>query len=80
MSETVATKSIFKSKTFWLNAAMIVVYMLTAALDVDFVKQNPQAVLIIGMVVNSLNIAIRSFTERPVSVGGGDVRVLKEKK
>jgi uncharacterized membrane protein len=80
MNEMVSTKSIFRSKTFWLNAAMIVVYCLTGLLDIDAVKQNPNAVLIIGMGVNFLNIIIRTFTERPVSVGGGDVRVLKEKK
>lgn len=80
MNEMVVTKSIFKSKTFWLNLAMVIMYGLTLTTDIDAVKNNPNAVLIIGMMVNFLNIIIRTLTDRPVSVGGGDVRVLKEKK
>lgn len=78
--ETVATKSIFSSKTFWVNALMIVVYVLTASMDVDIVKNNPTAVLVIGMIVNVINMALRAVTDRPVSIGGGDVRTLRSKK
>jgi hypothetical protein len=79
MPETVTTKSFFKSRTFWINLAMIVAYVLTALLDNNLVKQYPQAVLVIGMLVNVINMALRAVTTRPVSMGGGDVRTLRSR-
>lgn len=77
--DTVSTKSVFASRTLWVNIAMIVVYALTLSLDVDVVKNNPQATLIVGMVVNLINMVLRTLTDRPVSVTGGDIRTLKRK-
>lgn len=70
----VTSKSIFQSKTLWINTAMIIAYILTALLDADLVKQYPNAVLVIGMLVNVINMGLRSVTTRPVSMSGGDVK------
>lgn len=76
MSQTmlVPTKSIFTSRTFWINAISFVALLLTALLDTDLVKQHPDVILYIGMVLNAINIWLRKNTSQPVTIAGNDVK------
>ena len=53
------SKSIFKSKTFWVN-------VLSAGLELTQVLPIPPGTLL--LVTNALNIALRVITEEPVHV------------
>lgn len=80
MSEQVATKSLFASKTFWYNLLMAVALLLTGLLDSDLIKHNPQLVYWFGFAVTIVNIILRRLTDRPVSLGGGgDIRQLRSR-
>lgn len=81
MSQTmlVPTKSIFASRTFWVNAVSLVALAATAILDSDIVKQYPTAVLAIGMVINAVNIWLRKQSTQPVTLAGNDVKSVQLK-
>lgn len=68
VSDPVEIKSIFASKTFWLNAITTAVTVTGALLDLPYVKANPQVVLYLGAAVSILNILARIITVGPVAL------------
>lgn len=60
-------KSIWTSKTFWVNAVTFLVALVTLVAGQDWVANYPQVVAILGMVSGVLNVILRSITSVPVS-------------
>lgn len=60
----VDTKPWWSSKTLWLNAISFAIVVITAAVDTDLVKQNPELVLSFMALVNVLNAVLRFFTNK----------------
>ena len=56
-------KSIFASKTFWVNALTSVITMGTYFVDSSFFANNPEFVAIAGTVIGALNVALRLITK-----------------
>lgn len=77
MTTMVVSKSIFQSKTFWINVITAVVMMITALADSSLIKDNPQVFAAVMMVNNFLNIALRYLSSQPVTTMGGDVKAVK---
>lgn len=73
----VTTKSVFQSKTIWINVITLATLAISAVMGSEIVKDYPTAVTVGGMVITGLNIALRWLTDRPVSIGGNDIRTLK---
>lgn len=59
-------KSIFKSKTFWVNAAVIIVGV--ATMLTDPVQYGPEVAKWAAVVLAVVNIILRTVTTGPVSV------------
>lgn len=60
----VDTKPWWTSKTLWINAISFVIVVITAAVDTELVKQNPELVLSFMALVNVLNAIVRFFTNK----------------
>lgn len=67
-------KSIFASKTFWVNALTSVITMGTYLVDSSFFVNNPEFVAIAGTVIGALNVALRLITKEPVSIKKVEVK------
>jgi len=66
------TKSIFKSRTFWVNA-LTIASMILAGLVADdnlweLVSKNPKLSLWIPGILSAVNIILRTITESPVNI------------
>lgn len=62
-------KSPFSSKAFVLNLIVLIVGLLTGLLNIDLIKNNATAVLVIGLVVAFLNGVIRLYsTATPITL------------
>ena len=59
-------KSIFKSKTFWINAAVIVIAV--ATMLTDPVQYGPEVAKWAAVVLAAVNIGLRMITTGPVAV------------
>ena len=59
-------KSIFKSKTFWVNAAVIIVGV--ASMLTDPVQYGPEVAKWAAVVLAVVNIVLRTVTTGPVSI------------
>ena len=59
-------KSIFKSKTFWVNAAVIIVGV--ASMLTDPVQYGPEVAKWAAVVLAVVNIVLRTITTGPVSI------------
>lgn len=62
----VEMKSIWKSKTWWVNALTLTVSVATVVAGSDIVAAYPRAVAVIGSVVAAANMALRLITKVPV--------------
>jgi hypothetical protein len=60
-----ASKSLFRSKTFWLNVAALTVAALTGLLDAQLIQDNPQIVSVIMGAIAVLNVLLRTITTKP---------------
>ena len=66
--EDFTMKSIFASKTFWVNALTSVISMGTYLVDSSIFTDNPEFVAIAGTIIGALNVALRLITKEPVSI------------
>lgn len=60
------SKSLWRSKTFWLNVVALAVAALTGVLDADLIQQHPQAVAWITGIIALLNMLLRTVTTKPI--------------
>lgn len=77
MTTMVTSKSIFQSKTFWLNIVTFIVAMLTSLMGTDMVQSHPEAVTVFVMILNVLNIILRYLSGKPVTTFGNDIKQIK---
>ncbi len=56
-------KSLFKSKTFWVNLLVVVIATLTALSDVSL---TPEYIAFFGILIGSGNIILRTITKEPI--------------
>jgi hypothetical protein len=61
-------KSLFKSKTVWVNALTFVAGAIVFAQEHDLITDNPEAVAIAGGVLALVNLALRFVTDSAVAV------------
>lgn len=61
-------KSLFESKTFWANAAVTLVGVLSVVAGNEQVKAHPQIVGFIVTAIGVVNVILRVITEQPVTV------------
>jgi uncharacterized membrane protein len=64
----VETKSPQQSKTLWINIAIMVVAMLTSAMETPLVAENPELMGYFVMAVGAINIVLRFMTNSPLSL------------
>ena len=60
------SKSITKSKIFWVNALVVAAAGFAAMLDHSMIQQNPQLVAYGGMILGIINIFLRMITKDPI--------------
>jgi len=56
-----------KSKTIWFNVVAVSALLVTMALDMPLVKENPDYVAIALGVQAAVNMALRAITKVPLS-------------
>lgn len=60
-------KSIWQSKTFWVNLLSTVAAVGVALQGSDLVAQYPQVVAVVGAVMGVVNIGLRLITDKPIA-------------
>ena len=60
-------KSLFASRTFWLNAVTLVAGIVGYVAGHDLIQDNASFVGILVAVQGGLNIVLRLFTSKPIS-------------
>ena len=63
------SKPLQKSKTFWVNLAVVVIAGLTGMMGTDVIAANPELLAYMTAGVGAINIVLRLLTDSPVSVG-----------
>ncbi len=66
MSQSTTGKSITKSRTFWVNALVVIVAGLAAMFDTPIIQQNPQLVAYGVAFLGAINIFLRLATKEPI--------------
>lgn len=61
-------KSLFASKTIWVNVLTLVAGAIVFIQEHDIITDNPDTVAIAGGVLALVNIALRFLTDSPVAV------------
>ncbi len=59
-------KSITKSRTFWVNALVVIVAGLAAMVDTSIIQDNPQFVAYGAMILGVFNVFLRMITKEPI--------------
>jgi hypothetical protein len=59
----------WKSKMLWVNVLGTLAAILVAVSDLDFIKENPQAVAIIGGIIGVVNVILRAITKSALAFG-----------
>lgn len=62
-------KSLFASKTFWVNALATLAAGLTGVAGAGWVQESPQAAAFVTMGVSIVNIVLRYVTTQRVKLG-----------
>lgn len=65
-----SSKSIFKDQAFWLYAATFILSFLGYLEGQDFIKANPTAVTLVGMIAAALGVYVRMKTKDSVHIVG----------
>ena len=60
------SKSLFLSKTFWVNAAAALTWLAAQS----WVAENPKLAAAAGVALAVVNIGLRIITDKPVNVPG----------
>ena len=61
------SKSLSKSKTFWVNALVMAGAAIAGMLGCDVIQEYPQLMAIFAAAVGGINIALRLVTSKPIS-------------
>ena len=61
-------KSIFASKTFWVNSIVTVTSLATYIADSALLANHPETVALIGTGIGMLNVILRLMTKEAVTV------------
>ena len=61
-------KSLFASKTFWVNSLLAVVSIGTYIADSALLADSPEAIAFIGTGIGLVNVILRLMTNEPVAV------------
>jgi len=59
-------KSIFKSKTFWVNAITVAVGVAGYLAGSTVIQDYPQVIAVLAAVQGALNVALRLVTWQPI--------------
>lgn len=60
------SKSLFASKTFWVNAIAALVALLSSLSGSELIAGNPQLAQAFVLIVSLLNVYLRWLTDSPV--------------
>ena len=60
------TKSIFKSKTYWVNAITLAAGLVTCVVGSDMIADYPQVIAIMVALQGAINIALRFVTSTAI--------------
>ena len=60
------SKSLTRSKTFWVNMLVLTAAAVTAMSDTSVITDNPMLVTVFGAVIGIVNIALRMVTKVPI--------------
>ena len=60
------SKPIIKSRTFWVNALVVVAAGLAAMVDTSIIQQNPQLVAYGVAFLGVVNVVLRVITKEPI--------------
>jgi len=66
MADTTEAKSLWTSKTFWVNLLVLVAGVTGYVGGHELIQEYPSVVAITGAVVGGINIVLRLITTQPV--------------
>lgn len=60
------SKPITKSKTFWVNALVVVAAGLASMIDTSIIQENPQLIAYGAMILGIVNVFLRMITKESI--------------